>query len=299
MRIWLRRLAWIWLAVGAAVFLYGAITGDGLAGALLYSQLIARHEASPRIVSELLFLPLCLAPMALLLSTYRPPPPVPGRASATPPKNPGRGLLLGGLFGGAISMALSRSANPRLRAVSLALGAVALAAFAFAAWSYLQSGVTPRYAASVNLDTEQPLPPVSAMRISGTARPQFRLSYLESSEVRGTSYGKFHNYVPLTSANWRVGDPVHVLVDIADEPDVPRHQSSFKTDGYITPAPGGYVLRALRDKGLTLADDLVVVAKDRDSTGMAIALTLGVLSLALCFAFAFASQATKPFGQAR
>ena len=251
MRIWVRRLAWVWLAIGAAAFLHGALTGDGVASALLYSQLIPRHEASPSTVSELLFLPLCLAPIALLLFTYRPPPAQRPGAQDAPPKNLARGLLLGGLFGGMLSLLMPPGGNPRWRGVSIALGAVAIAAFALAAWSLLQqSGGTSQHTANINLDTERALPPVSNARISGTARPQYKFSYLESSELRGTSYGKYHNLVPLTSSRWPVQDLIRVLADFSGELDAPHHKGAFQMSGRIASAPGGYVLRALRDKGL-------------------------------------------------
>jgi hypothetical protein len=59
-------LLWLWLAAGFAVFLHGAITGGGLAGRWLYHDLVTSHEVSPDFVNEVLFVGLCVPPLAVL-----------------------------------------------------------------------------------------------------------------------------------------------------------------------------------------------------------------------------------------
>jgi hypothetical protein len=285
---WLRRLAIVWLALGTIIFLHGALTGDGLAGALLYRQLVATHTASPMTVSELLIFPLCVVPLAVLLLTQGPSPAAPPSSIQATQLSPARGFLLGGLFGGAIALSLQPGRDARLRIAALALGAVAVLALATAGWTLMRNYFALDYAAVIDLDTAQPIPPARGARITGTARPSFALSYREDSEVRGTAYGTYHVLLPLTPAGWRPADPVHILADI-DGQHLPSGDHIFTMQGALTPKPPGYVRHALRDEGLMLADDLVVLSASPSLGLMSFLLAIGVIALALSVAAALAN----------
>jgi hypothetical protein len=288
----LRRAAVVWLVLGTLVFLHGAMTGSGLAGMMLYHQLVTAHDVSPSTVSELLSLPLCVAPLAILIVLARNSPPPPSRPAPQfgKPVNLRRALLLGGLAGGAVALALrrGRSANVRLFAL-IALG-IAGVCFAFAAWDLLQVGEPLDFKPTVNLDTDQAFPPVREATVTGTLQTQLALAYEVTGEAKGVSYGHAVRLVPLTSAAWRPGQPVRVLAD-AIGGELPADGSRTTQRGFVSPGVPGYVRRAFSDQGVTLDANVIILRTAPDTNIDSILLAIGLIALALGFALAFANRA--------
>jgi hypothetical protein len=289
MRDLLRALAIVWLVLGAIVFAHGAMTGSGPAGALLYRQLIATHSVSPMIVSELLFFPLCLIPLVMLIATRDRTPPRPQTAIAQR-AGPRRALLLGGLLGGTIALLLhpGRNVGVRLAAlVTLSAGAVCLS---IAAWNFLEHG-NPLYdMPPINLNADQAIPPVREARITGIVHPQIALAYEETSEVRGSSYGRHHRLTPFTQENWTEGRPVRVLLDMELPADLPDGRRVTRR-GFVSPGVPDYVRRAFSDRHVMLDNDVVVLSTAPETKNASILLAIGVIALAMGFALAAANKA--------
>ena len=287
-----RYVAAAWLALGTLVFVHGAMTGSGLAGVLLYHQLVASQDVSPTAVSGLLLFPLCVLPLVILLATRdrSPTPPQPA-ADSSEPVALRRALLLGGLFGGAVALLLrgGRSATLRLAALlTLGLGVVCLLT---AAWDLLENGNPLDYVPQINLDTEQAIPPVREASVTGTIHPSLALAYRETGSAKGVSYSHAHGLVPLTSAAWRLGQPVRVLADIT-RTTLPADGDRFTQNGFVSHDVPGYVRHAFADRGVTLDDDVVVVRTEPDSKVASVLLAIGVIALAMGFALAAANRST-------
>jgi len=288
----LRTVAIAWLVLGTLVFLHGAMTGSGLAGLMLYQQLITSHDVSPTAVSGMLFVPLCVAPLAILIVMVRTGTPAPAPPPAPQTGKPAdlrRALLLGGLFGGAVALALrrGRSANVHLFAL-IALGLAAVC-FVSAAWDLLQVGEPLDFKPTINLDTEQAFPPVREATVTGTLHADLALAYEVTGEAKGISYGHAVRLVPLTSAAWRPGQPVRVLAD-AIGGELPADGSRTTQRGFVSPGVPFYVRRAFLDQGVILGDDVVVLRTAPDTNIDSVLLAVGLIALALGFALAFANR---------
>lgn len=284
-------LLWVWLLAGAIIFLYGAITGDGLAGAILYHQLKTQHVAMPMIVSEVLFIFLCLPPAAFLLLHAKPA--EAGAQKTMPaPRNYVRSLLLGGLFGGALQSLLRPGGNIRMRTAAALLLFISFLSFTGTAWAYLTGeDRSATYEADINLNTMQPVSAVQTARVSGVLQSRYGLSYREESEVKGTSYGRWHNFVPFTEAGWSSTNVVRVLLETDQAQAI---SGNAIITGHFGAKPPGYVRRVLQDKGLHFADSLITLTTEKmDDQLLGFALAIGVVALAMSFVFAFASNA-KP-----
>jgi hypothetical protein len=261
MRSW---LLWLWLAAGAALFAYGAITGGGAAGWWLYRDLTRTGSVSPSLVHEVMFLIFCVPPLVALAWRGRR---RPYRTRAGPPPLD----------------------TYRRLAKYFAIAAAAFSVLAVALWQLAGSNTSPAPADVAKRMTVEDLnsnrdPPEGPLRLIGTARPDLALRYVEMDETKTRSYRHPHSLLPLAEAGWTPQQPVRVLADLGQEAGLPVRAGPLETPPglLVKHQLPAYVLWALRDKGLMVEHDTPVLVPVRDRpTDIATYILAGSVALAV------------------
>lgn len=244
----IRKVYWLWLGLGVAVFFHGVNTGGGVAGILLYRELEWLGEVFPA-THLLLSIPLIFLPIILLAqgADRRRIAPIDVAASA---KRLGKWFKIGGLI-------LAGSAGLCYWRTTLLPNPYAI----------------PQRIVVDDVPRAGPVPEYRSVLV-GTPQRRYGVRYDEVLRGRFKSSTHWpHNFVPVTQPDWTPDRPVRFLVDTRGNP----LSSVFSLDGnslgqryaserglLLRGQLPGFVRIALRKKGLQIADDVMVLSSDRD-----------------------------------
>jgi hypothetical protein len=232
----IRKIYWLWLVLGIALLFYGVYTGGGLAGLFFYWQLQAFGTIFPG-THALLSIPLIFFPIiALAMDADR-------RRTAP--------------------IDISRNAKQLGKWFTIG-GFVFLIGAGLCYWRTTLFPDPHSPLQRIALDEMAPDATVAECRASliGRFRGAYGVRYEEVMNGRFGLHSKdYHHFVPVTRSDWRPDQPVRFLVDTNGEPvSLDAGTRGLLLRGQLP----GFVRRALTNKGVLIADDVMVFSTRRE-----------------------------------
>jgi len=232
-----RILYWVWLAVGFATFIYGLNQGGGPAGWLLAWEVARFGRLWDAETHLLLSIPLVFAPIAVLAhdaDLHR-------KRRLNPEQMAGR---LAWIFGGI--------------GVGLALAAGMVYGHSR---SFPQPGAPPVRIALDEISASGSVPERRSV-LMGTPQRRYSVAYsvvIIHRLLPATEYS--HLLIPMTRSTWTPAEPVRFLVDTHGLPTDGTTKPGLLLKGQVPI----YIRTVFRERGVLLADDVMLHSTDRDA----------------------------------
>jgi hypothetical protein len=264
-----RLLLAVWLAAGVALLIHDALTGGGIAGYLLYREIVGFGSVEPTVTYIAVAVPLAAAPAFLLLPRSR-------KSVPEAPLSAGRRriVLIAGSLAACILAGVAVLAVREARAVP--------------------DREAPVVRVVLDASPPEPAPPPGArVVLRGTPRSTRSVSYDEvitgkySPDIRHS-----HNYVPVTEAGWTPDRPVHFITDLRGAtalpglPPLPSTKYQETSPGVLLADVPTWLVWAFAARGITLAPDARLHTTDASGvreTWYGIATAAAVFALAALF----------------
>lgn len=258
------------LAVGLAVVVHDAATGGGIAGYLVYREIVDLGITEPTFTYVGIAIPFVLVPGFLLLRSF-------GK-TGVPPMTPfvRRVTRIGGTVAG----------------ISL----VAVAIFGVVRAIAVPGEDAPVVRVVLDATTPDTDPPSSArIVLRGTPRLDQSVDYHDVVSSAKVSHAprELHTIVPMTAANWTQERPVQFVTDLGDAsdlagpPPLPGIKYRETKSGVLVPgAVPGYLVRAFAAQGIVLAPNArlhTTSARSAEDPWIGTAIVAGFSAFAILF----------------
>jgi hypothetical protein len=250
----LRKALWLWIIVGAAIVAHAVLFSGGVVEPFLLWQL-ERYQAVDEGSTMLALLAVVVGLPALILTLV-----IPGSRIQAVPFDARRKRQ--GLIGSGLCIL-----------VLAALGTAAL-------FSVLSRPSAADPTLAVALDTLKGAPSEGRATVTGAPRPDYIVNYYQDSFgwKSGSTSRVQRTLLPVTSADWTLGRPITVIMDTRGrdwhELMTPSTNGEWTSrSGYLLPGQlTGYERRAIEDRGVSVADAVMLYSTDRLSgtTGLTV-----------------------------